>query len=1178
MESMLQSLLGRFAIVAAAISLLAVLIWYAGPLLAIAGYSPLISEWARIGLIAFIALIFGLIALWRWWRGNRAATALQKGLTSAEEGAKEAKVLGQRLTDALATLKRMGGKSRSGSYLYARPWYMIIGPPGTGKTTALVNSGLKFLISEGGAGQALQGVGGTRNCDWWFSDEAVLVDTAGRYTTQDSDAERDRKAWLSFLGLLRRHRPAQPLNGVMVAFGFDLLMNATADELKAHAAAVRSRLNELHEKLGVRLPVYMWLTKADILPGFVEFFDDLSADGRREVVGATWKWEGSEALKLDALLEEFDAALKSVAERSPDRLQGEMDAQRRSRVLGFPMQLAEARNRIATFFTAMLEERPLEPTPVFRGFYLTSGTQTGATIDRLLGVMSPARVAPQRRGKTGAGGRAYFLQRLLQDVMFPEAGLVASDPRARARRRWFLGAMLALLALVTVGLAGLWFVAYQHNDTEQERLAAAVNPFVEARAKSGVDLNRVTVDEKGLEAIVGSLDMLRALPGGFAESQAADTLPLNDLGLGQHKPLNASAVSAYRQGLYRMLLPRLILRAEDAVVAEQDGDWRRLYEALRVYLQIAGAPDGITASGMRDAAGVRDWFVRIWASSDFPGDEAKALRDRLTGHLDALFQDQPAMLDAVTKIQSQTVGDKRTGPAADWDLIKSAQELLANRSLEERALTAMEAEAAMKPEWVLKDKLLPGQERAFVTDAGTIRVPFLYTKQGYETVYIAFVNDIMARIRDEQWVLGEAGRQDAVQVQEPVLRRNLADTYAKAYVDRWIEVLRSVAPLGLRTVNDAVELTRKPQPISRFLGAVVTETNIVPPDQAKGTAEGQAGVAITQRFAELAFYILGSGETAGDVQRLEAALESMRKAMEAAGGGGGGGGGGSAAMQQASQQLAAAVQSMPSDAASIGAGLSESAGSTASTQARSELTAAYEREVLPACKAITKFYPFAAGQDAPISEFQRIFAPGGLISSFVDTRLGPYITRGATSWTPLHGDPVALSLSSRSIAALKPSDDIAKALFQSPYGVNALGFRVEVTLVALGPGVQSARFQIGGLQSFDYTAPGVPFTFEWIPGPGMDTSALTLTPTTTPAPDGTPPTAAPVAFNSQRGIWSFFRLLDLADCRPCSAKKRNYVFGKGPMSATFDIRLVGAGGGDPLDKGKLWKFRCPATL
>ena len=49
---------------------------------------------------------------------------------------------------------------------------------------------------------AVRGVGGTRNCDWWFTDEAVFLDTAGRYTTQDSDAASDSEGWKEFLALL----------------------------------------------------------------------------------------------------------------------------------------------------------------------------------------------------------------------------------------------------------------------------------------------------------------------------------------------------------------------------------------------------------------------------------------------------------------------------------------------------------------------------------------------------------------------------------------------------------------------------------------------------------------------------------------------------------------------------------------------------------------------------------------------------------------------------------------------------------------------------------------------------------------------------------------------------------------------------------------------------------------
>ena len=1163
MERLLQHLFGRVAFFAVVIVMVAALIYWVGPLLSVAGYEPFREEWVRIAAIAGIVVLYGLFELWRYWRRRKKADAIQKGLSSAEEGAKEGQVLAKRLAEALATIRRMGGKSGKRDYLYSRPWYMIIGPPGTGKTTALENSGLKFLVTDNAGKPSLKGAGGTRNCDWFFTDDAILVDTAGRYTTQDSDAERDSKAWLSFLSLLRRNRPQQPLNGVIVAFGFDMLMNASADELHANADAVRRRLNELHKELGVQLPVYVWLTKADVLPGFVEFFDDLSADGRREVLGATWKWDGAKPLAVDELMSEFDLSVKSLSERTPARLQGEADAQRRSKVLGFPVQLAEARVRMATFFGRMFESRPLEPTPTFRGFYLTSGTQTGAAIDRLLGVMSMARVAPSAaRGKSA--GRAYFLQRVLSDVMFKEAGLVTADPRVRRRRRFVLLAGLTALALVTATLTAFWFIAYQRNTGVQDGLTAAVDPFVAERAKSGVDPNVVKTDQRGMEAIAKPLDLLRALPGGYGQSQGGAIL--GDLGLAQDRPLSAAAVAAYKQGLYRMLLPRLILRAEEAITAEQDGDWRKLYEALRIYLQIGGTPDGVTASGLRDPAGVRAWFVRQWQSVDLPGDENKALRESLTAHLDALLEDQAGLLDAVGRIQSRTIGSDEKTPAVDWDLIKSTQETLASRSLEERALTAMEAEASGKPEWVLKDKMLAGQERAFVTDLATISVPFLYTKAGYESVYVAFSNDILARIQDEQWVLGEAGRADAVEVQAPVLKRELANTYAKAYIDRWVEVLRSVAPLGLKSVADAVELTKKPQPISRFLGAVVAETALVPADQQGGEAAGQAGVIISQRFAELSLYVNGPGEDVpGEVKRLEDALEAVRKAME------GGGGGGGTALEQATQQLAAAVQSMPGDAAAIGAGLTESAGDTAATQSRSALATEYRDQILPVCKALTKFYPFTqGGPDAPIIDFQTGFGPGGTITLFLQNRLGQYVDTTAKDWKARPGDPVAATLSGRSIDMLQLADNVAKAMFRSPYGAGGLGFRVTLTAVALGPGVQSARLTLGPVQGVDFAAPGSAGALEWIPGPGMDIASLVITPK-----DG----GQPLVLKPGNGIFALFRLFDSGECRPCTAKNRTYTFGTGDYAVTINVKVDGSETfGDPFDKAKLWKFKCPSAL
>ena len=142
------------------------------------------------------AIVGGFYGIRYWLRRRKAAKALEAALAESEGKQGDGKVLGERMTEALETLKRSSGKR---NYLYDLPWYIIIGPPGAGKTTALVNSGLKFPLAGADGGKAVAGTGGTRYCDWWFTEDAVLIDTAGRYTTQDSDAEVDKKSWLAFL-------------------------------------------------------------------------------------------------------------------------------------------------------------------------------------------------------------------------------------------------------------------------------------------------------------------------------------------------------------------------------------------------------------------------------------------------------------------------------------------------------------------------------------------------------------------------------------------------------------------------------------------------------------------------------------------------------------------------------------------------------------------------------------------------------------------------------------------------------------------------------------------------------------------------------------------------------------------------------------------------------------------
>ncbi len=142
-----------YAVTITAAVLLAALCAFGLPLF-VAFFRPLS---VRIGAVVLVALAWGL-----WWylrrrAARKAADAIAAELAGPNAADEEGKALGRRMTEALAKLRGASGGRRD--YLYSRPWYVIIGPPGAGKTTALLNSGLRFPLSNkrsaGSAGPAI---------------------------------------------------------------------------------------------------------------------------------------------------------------------------------------------------------------------------------------------------------------------------------------------------------------------------------------------------------------------------------------------------------------------------------------------------------------------------------------------------------------------------------------------------------------------------------------------------------------------------------------------------------------------------------------------------------------------------------------------------------------------------------------------------------------------------------------------------------------------------------------------------------------------------------------------------------------------------------------------------------------------------------------------------------------
>ena len=251
----------------------------------------------------------------------------------------------------------------------------------------------------------MRGVGGTRNCDWWFTDKAILLDTAGRYTTQDSNASADGAGWVAFLQLLRKFRSRQPINGVIVAMSASDLLTADEKERERHVTAIRTRLDEISQTLRIAVPVYVLVTKCDLVAGFAEFFDDLGQDARGQVWGTTFPIESTESGRAPELFEkEFSRLLERLQQHVLGRMERERDTRRRVTILAFPQQMAAVGPLLNDLLKRVFTTTGFDNQILLRGVYFTSGTQEGTPVDQVLGAVARAfgvtsHVAPAAAGR-----------------------------------------------------------------------------------------------------------------------------------------------------------------------------------------------------------------------------------------------------------------------------------------------------------------------------------------------------------------------------------------------------------------------------------------------------------------------------------------------------------------------------------------------------------------------------------------------------------------------------------------------------------------------------------------------------------------------------------------------------------------------------------------------------------
>jgi type VI secretion system protein ImpL len=428
-------------------------------------FREVVPMWPAVVATAVIGGGLLLYLLVRALLAKHAAAAIEKGLSEqanrlaggirpdqqAEIAAMEAE-----FARAVQTLKSSKLGRSGGNVLSLLPWYVMIGPSASGKTTAIRNSGIKLPLGKSGK---VRGVGGTRNCDWWMTNDAILLDTAGRWSTEGDD----REEWLAFLDLLKRTRPKKPINGILIAIGATDL-TGDVDEIGELARTLRERIDEVTGRLDMVVPVYLMVTKCDLLAGFVETFGDLKDRERGQIWGFTLPVASDYADHVDAFAQHFDDLADVLERYSVGRMGEERRVEARERIYAFPRQFDSLRQGLIDLVASLFDRSVYQDAPIMRGVYFTSGTQEGRPVDRIMANMAEAfGVRPQTLAAPVTKPKSYFVRDMFQQVVFPDAEVAVQSSRALKRGRLGRVAVAAGALIVSVCLLTFPISSYLKN-------------------------------------------------------------------------------------------------------------------------------------------------------------------------------------------------------------------------------------------------------------------------------------------------------------------------------------------------------------------------------------------------------------------------------------------------------------------------------------------------------------------------------------------------------------------------------------------------------------------------------------------------------------------------------------------------------------------------------------------
>ena len=984
--------------------LMLIAIWWLGPQWMWRGQQPLASVAHR----SMASLVLLLVPLLCWLvvlcKRYRHLQAERRQALAAEQDRVLPFVQAQEraLNHGLERYLDIAGGRRA---LYRLPWYLVLGDEQSGKSSFIDRSGQCFTLTRIDQAQARGRQAETLAypVGWWVSDDAVIIDPPGAFISQKIPAgsaasattesapsappDTQARLWEHLLGWLLRNRSQRALNGVLLVVDLPALLHGKPEQRIALAHELRTRLYEVSSQLGSRLPLYVVLTKFDLLDGFDPFCSNLSAARRESLLGFTFKLDAIDT--FDAWLDEYDEhygrLLAKLNEQVIDQLDVLGKAAPCGRLFSLHAQLVGLRPILLAFLRETLGSDRFTTPPLVRGVYWSSVVQQGDMQNAFVREAAQPYKTKLPLGEGKAQGKAlvYFIQQAFRRVIYQEAGLASDNVQvARSKRQMlWLGSGVGILAF-SIAIAS-WQRYFDINDAK----AASVLARSQEYSRHEVDLR---VDPTGRN-LLEPLDQIRDAVAVFGDYRAAWP-GVADFGLYQGRHIGPQVDEAYLSLLSRRFLPALAKGVIDAMDAAPPGSEQQM-AALRVYRMIEDRHS-------RRPEWVEGWMARHWQRA-FPG-QGQLQRD-LMRHLKYAL----AYADADLPQYRQRVNE--------------VQQALRRLPLPERVYAGLKRQAheQLPAGLDLRHQVGPAFDVVYQPSSGAgqgeadVLLAAMLTAKGFREYFQPRSQRFAEMAMVDQWALGERSQLDYSDADREALTERLHHLYSADYIDSWRRALNAFTVADFRDLDHGVtilqQLTGPAVPLQRLLDTVRDNTSLASPAgveipdeantlrSANGKPEQSQALAIQRAFAGLGAMLQATGdkpsyydETLGAVAAVLDYAKAVQDSPDR----------GKAALQAVHQRFAMTGQDPISTLQRIATGLPEPishqirklADQTAqvlNVEALRELERRWDAEVYSFFQQrLAGRYPFVVkAPDASLDDFEAFFGPKGRLQQFHDQYL-----------------------------------------------------------------------------------------------------------------------------------------------------------------------------------------------